>query len=69
MPSGRMALVSSETARAPRSKILTSRLEDSSLKHHPVFADFAVRDIQKRLTSSDNHLLRRWERIALECRA
>ena len=61
-----MALVSSETARAPR-KILTSRLEDS-LKH-PVFADFAVRDIQKRLTSSDNHLLRRWERLALECRA
>ena len=35
----------------------------------PVFANFAARDIKKRLATSDDHLLRRWERIALERRA
>ena len=49
--------MNSETVHAPRTV------------KRPVFADFAVRDLQKRLTSSDDHLLRRWERIALENRA
>jgi len=52
-----MTLVSSETVRTPRTV------------KHPVFADFYARDLQKRLTSSDDHLLRRWERLALETRA
>lgn len=45
--------MNSETVRAPRAA------------KPPVFADFAARDLQKRLTSFDDHLLRRWERIAL----
>ena len=32
---------------------------------HTTFADFAARDFQKRLGSTDEYLLRRWERIAL----
>lgn len=35
---------------------------------HPASTDFVARDLQKRLTSSDD-LLRRWERIAKEVRA
>lgn len=48
--------MSSESARTPRAVKC------------PVFADFYVRDLQKRLTASDDHLLRRWERLALESR-
>jgi hypothetical protein len=36
---------------------------------HPASIDFVARDLQKRLTSSDDYLIRRWERIAKEVRA
>ena len=36
---------------------------------HPVFADFAARDIKRRLTKTEDHLRARWEQIALEPRA
>lgn len=46
--------MNSATVRAPRTV------------KHPVFADFAVRDLQKILTSTVDPLLQRWERIAKE---